>query len=437
MGFDFFTNGLHNGMYPQPNEEYREMQQAFIDQQWDNTSARRTIKEQDDIGSESYHEIEVWINKAIGLTTTFAKTGEDYRQLMFRNIDKKTVRGLYYQFENRWWICDFENPDEGLGVGISVRRCNNWLKMIDPENGSVFSIPCVVDYDMTSPTVQVNSKIITPNNHAVVYVQGNTDTLRLFKLNTRFMLRGRPFKLNAFQDALLLDNDNPVPTLLTLDLYLDELHAQDSIEQQLAYNGTFDYNVVIQSEDLTLTHGATGTLVADMSLNGKNVERPVVWKSSDCKAVQIDKYTGEYEVVGELGSQVQIQVWLDGNPNVKDEITITIADEQSIQAVVYLSPVIEKIRQYESIDFTVEAAYGGTVYQGDSLSQISVSLNETEEVLSNDYVTITVLGDNQYRLTCTKFSQETPQTLYVSATCENPAFTGKAIVEVNTVSMLG
>ena len=92
-----------------------------------------------------------------------------------------------YIFDNCYWIVHSYNDHDGVVQDCGVRRCNNILKIKDPENGGIFSIPCVVDYDMAASTVKVTKYILTPNNHAVIMVQGNEDTLRLFKTNTRFL----------------------------------------------------------------------------------------------------------------------------------------------------------------------------------------------------------------------------------------------------------
>ena len=84
--------------------------------------------------------------------------------------------------------------------------------------------------------------LLTPNNHATVMVQGNADTIRLFKLNTRYILGGRPFKLWAYQNALNPNLSTDYDTLLYLDLYLDEEHDGDDIANQLADNSSMDYS---------------------------------------------------------------------------------------------------------------------------------------------------------------------------------------------------
>ena len=57
------------------------------------------------------------------------KNGEDYRQLIFRDIQHHIQRGIYFKFEDNWWISDFTNPSQGLVADVNVRRCNNALRI--------------------------------------------------------------------------------------------------------------------------------------------------------------------------------------------------------------------------------------------------------------------------------------------------------------------
>lgn len=305
------------------------------------------------------------------------------------------------------------------------------MRIVDPENGSIFSIPCVIDYDMTSPSQQVSSYIITPNNHAVVMVQGNEDTLRLFKLNTRYMFNGRPFKLLAYQNALLQDLLNQKPTLLYLDLYLDEIHDKDDIENGLAYNGEYDYAIQIDAENMELTNESTGTLSATITLNGEEVERDVIWSTSDENTVYID-ISGKYTVVGSSGSSATITATLDGNTDVVSTITIQVVDSQVVQPLVVLNPTFSKIRQYESIDFIVEVMYGSTVVVPDN---VTVSLSQDSQVLTNQYLTITK-SESQYKITANAIAPN-PQVLYVAVQNTTPSFQTTEQFTLNVVSMFG
>lgn len=431
MSLSYFENALDSGYLQSPNDYFRDLQQAAVDGLFDCTSAKYTVKEQDDIGSPTYHDIDVWLDYIVGTTSSGVKQGTDFTQLMFRDIDHHIVQGLYYIFEDNYHISYFYNRHDGLEKSVAVRRCNNAMRIVDPENGAIFSIPCVIDYDMTSPSQQVSSYIITPNNHAVVMVQGNADTLRLFKLNTRYMFNGRPFKLLAYQNAIWYDLQNEEPTLLYLDLYLDELHDKDDIANGLAYNGEYDYAIQIDADDMELTNGSTGTLAATVTLNGTEVSGNVAWSSSNTAVVTIDS-SGQYQVVGDSGTSVTITATLEGNSSIISSISIQVVDEQSIQPLVTINPLFGKIRQYESITFTVEAMYGSGLVTPDT---VQVSLVQGSQVLSNQYLTITQLG-SQYTITANTIPTE-PQTLYITVQNTEPSFQTTQQFTLNVVSMLG
>lgn len=431
MSLPYFENALSGGYLQTPNDYFRDLQQAAIDNLFDCTSARYTVQEQDAIGASTYHDVDVWLDYIVGTTSSGVKQGADFTQLMFRDIENPVFQGLYYIFDNNYHISYFYNRYDGLEKALAVRRCNNAMRIVDPENGSIFSIPCVIDYDMTSPSQQVSSYIITPNNHAVVMVQGNKDTLRLFKLNTRYIFNGRPFKLLAYQNALLQDLSNQNPTLLYLDLYLDEIHDKDDIENGLAYNGEYIYNIQIDADNMELSNGVKGNLSATITLNGEEVKRNVLWSSSNEDAVLIN-VAGGYTIIGSSGSSATITATLDGNPNVSSTITIQVVDSQVVKPLILINPAFNKIRQFESIDFSIEVMYGSTLLVPQN---ITLSLSETEQVLSNQYLTITQSG-SQYIITANTVAT-TPQILYVSAQNASPDFQITAQFTLNVVSMLG
>lgn len=432
MSLPYFETGLSSGYLQSPNDFFRDLQQAAVDNLFDCTSAKYTVQEQDAIGSSTYHDIDVWLDYIVGTTSSGVKQGADFTQLMFRDIEHPVFQGLYYIFDDNYHISYFYNKYDGLEKALAVRRCNNAMKIVDPKNGSVFSIPCVIDYDMTSPSQQVSSYIITPNNHASVMVQGNADTLRLFKLNTRYMFNGRPFKLLAYQNAIYYDLTNQSPTLLYLDLYLDELHDKDDMENGLAYNGEYDYAIQIDSDDMQLLNEATGTLTATVMLNGQEVQGDVVWSSSDTSVVTIDS-TGAYTVVGESGTSATVTAMLQGNTDVTSTITIQVVDAQVIQPNILLNPTFSQIRQYNSVEFIVEAMYGSTLISAPT--SVQVSLSPTEVVLFNQYLTITQQG-SQYTITANAIAQ-TPQVLYVTVQNDSPSFQITQQFTLNVVSMFG
>lgn len=427
----FIQLDIDSGMLNQPNEKYRELQQAYINQEWDNTTSRYVVKEQIDFGSNIYNNIEVWIDYVVGLGSRGTTNGDDFKRLIFQSIDHEIKRGLYYQFDDNYWITYFTDAYNSIVKDCGVRRCNNVMRIIDSENGSVFSIPCVVDYDMTSPSVQVSSYILTPNNHATIMVQGNADTLRLFKLNTRYILGGRPFKLLAYQNALIDESIAPTPTLLYLDLYLDEIHANDDIANQLADNGEYQYAVEIDSADMELTNGATGVLTASITLNGEEVNREIIWSSNDSNIVTIDRQ-GNYQVVGTDGQYCTITATLQGNSSVAASIKIAVVSTELLQTKIVLDPSFSKIRQYETVDFAVKASYGSQLYEP---NEVVVSLSENSIALSNQYLSIQGNQGN-YQITGLQIAP-TSQTLYVSVQNDTPEFIATGQFQIEVTSMMG
>ena len=78
MKLHFYENAIDTGIAMLPNEEYRVLQQAFIDEQWDNTTNLYEIQEQDNALHLYYNRfLHVWkaystsqFANAIRFTTT-------------------------------------------------------------------------------------------------------------------------------------------------------------------------------------------------------------------------------------------------------------------------------------------------------------------------------------------------------------------------------
>lgn len=430
MSFKYFSHSIENNYAQLPNEEIRELQQAAISDEWDCTSSRYTIQEQDSIGSDSYHDIEVWINEAMGATTRGQANGDDFKHLLFEDINHSIERGLYYKFDNNTWITHYTDRYTSLDKDIGVRRCNNVMRIVDPESGKVFSAPCAIDYDASSPYMQTTTATLIPNSHAVVYVQGNEDTLRLFNINKRFILGGRPYKLYNYQNMMIDENIAVYPTYLTIDLYLDELHAGDDIENQIADNGEYVYAISIDSGDMDLPVGSTGKLNATITLNGQEVNRDVLWRSENPAQVTIDN-DGNYEVVGAVGDVCEITVSLAENTNITAHISIKVTENVSTTYKVAINPMFDKIRQYDTVSFIVNIDNGVSTEVPVSSS---VSLSSTESIMENQYVRITKNGNN-YSVNALKISPS-QQTLYITASdSQSNEFVGE--IAFNVVSMMG
>ena len=434
MAYEFFQNAMNVGAIQTPTQYYRELEQAAIIDQWENTASLETVSEQDldENGmfvEGAYTDVCVWVNSIVGEVSTGRKTGYDFLQLLFECIDHPLVMGRFYIIENQYYMSYYDNRVADVVAHLSVRRCNNRLKMIDPENGSVYSIPCIVDYDMAASSNKITTHIITPNNHAVVKVQQNADTNRLFKTNTRFILSGRPFKITGYQNATeQYVNGEPLVGLLEIDMFLDEIWDEDDLENGIAYNGTYNYGIdlVGAGSTMELATGATGTLFADITLNGAEVDGSPVWSSSDEAVVLVDD-SGNYSVVGEAGASATVRAAIDGNPDVYAEVEISVVAEETLTPSIYVDPIVDKIRQYDTITFTVTAVYGGVEYAPDVVSVTTTNPNVT--------LTRQSMG-NGFALTCNNRSTD-PAEVVIEVENASPSFTASTTVSYDLVSILG
>lgn len=429
MALKFFDNAVDNNITPAPPTMYEDLQQEFVNLQWDNTAVIETVKEQKEIGSDIYNDLDVWVDATIADTTTGLKDTYDFLKFIFKDINHFVKRGQMYQFDDNYWIVHSYTPYDGLVQSCGVRRCNNFLRIIDPINGALVKLPCIVDYDMSSPSAQTSKYIITPNNHAVIMVQGNDLSHRLLRTNTRYILGGRPFKLLAYQNAIEDDVITPENTLMYLDLYLDEIHDKDDIANGIADNGDYCYDIFITSQDITVANNYTGQLNKIVLLNGAEVERNVVWSTNNESVVKIDE-NGSFTIVGENGESAKIRVELDGNEEVYSEINVFIDSASLFTPYMFLIDAFEIIRQYETITFRVGVTYGNNTFY--SFDNISCTLNGD----ADNFVNLIVNNDGSYSLIGEKISPEN-LSFHIDINNNNPNFSINQDFNFQVKSMLG
>lgn len=215
-----------------PNNYYREQMQQLINAQWDNTTMLQTIEEEQPFASFEFSEIEVRMIHALDKSTR-AKQGDDFRELIFKDIDYLVNLGNYYRFSNAYWLAINLDELNRTTKNIIVRRCNNVLKWRDI-NGVIYEYPCVLEYDATASSPRVDNNIITPNNRIRVIVQANDATLTL-KVNQRFLFGGRPFKIIGYNNYMI-DNINGQQSIMYIQTQLDEISPYDDFENNIANN---------------------------------------------------------------------------------------------------------------------------------------------------------------------------------------------------------
>lgn len=390
MSMTFFQNYLEN-ISKSPSENYKDLQQAFVDTQWYDSTLEQTIYEETFHGSFKFKPVDAWKNSIGEFTVQISKNEKDYRRLLFRDQRHKVERGRLYDFDDNYWITYDPTSDIEPYAEVYVRRCNNWLKWIDRENGQINCVPCVLDYEVGSPSPQKSKTTVLPNGHVVLWVQGNELTRKIRK-NDRFIFNGDPYKFTSYNAYLQQDYVDELVPMLYMDLYLDEIQPSDDLENNIANRGEIDYSITITQGDFAQSTGGVGKLNATVVFNGDTVEREIDWISMNDN-INIDS-DGNYVIVGENGTQGIIRAYIMGNNETYDEITINI-DEGSSQKKLVFEPYFEEISQNETIRFNVNVYIDGTK-QADA---VQANVNN----LDGTYYSL-VTNNNVFEITAKKIS---------------------------------
>jgi hypothetical protein len=248
MSFTYYV-AKRNALPSSPNDYYRDHMQTLINTQWDNTTMLQEIEEEIPFASFKFEKIEVRMIHALDKSTR-QKQGDDFRELIFKDINHMVNLGAYYKFSNAYWLAINLDELNRTTKNIIVRRCNNVLKWKD-FNGKIHEYPCVLEYDATAASPRVDNNIITPNNRVRVIVQANTDTLPL-KVNMRFIFGDRPFRIIGYNNYMI-DTINGKQSILYIQTQLDEVSPYDDFVNNIAYNTNTDE--IEDSSDTTPKNG--------------------------------------------------------------------------------------------------------------------------------------------------------------------------------------
>ena len=126
MPLDFYKNSLK---YKKDcNTKWRDMTQKTIDYLFDDTTIKRTIKEEVMPFNFQFEDRECWIDVTTDAITNMEKDTYDYKTLYFRDCSHTSTRGRYYQWENNYWIVYEDTTELDTISTCKIRRCNNILK---------------------------------------------------------------------------------------------------------------------------------------------------------------------------------------------------------------------------------------------------------------------------------------------------------------------
>ena len=421
-GLTFYSNYLHN-VAKTPNQQWREEQQAFIDEMFDNSTVVRH-----DVYEEGYpfdfkfiNNPECWVGTVLDITTGMVKDSDDYRSLYFKNTDHESGRGRYFKWADNYWIV-YETTTHELETisTCNIRRCNNWLKWLT-DKGEVVQYPCVIEGELTSANAQVAKTITQANSHITVMVQGNPDTLSIRK-NARFMFNHSVYKFYAINNYMQVDYVDDDAPLLFMDFYLDMEIDEDNVEENLADDLRKDFVIENNLKQITGQPNTNGRIISKVYHNNQEILSPKLeYFTSDNHIVDVD-IDGNYYLRNNGNAVIYVRVL--GNELSTINIPITVEDVTIPTYSIVVTPIITNLRQGLSMEFSAKVVDS---LNNDTSETIVLTPSGTDN--KNNY-TITSDGDNTWILT-NNLKSKLPLTL----TFSNATYNINYVMNINLKAM--
>lgn len=396
---EFYDNYINN-YAESPNDSWRNLQQATIISLFEDTTIKKTILEEKYPFNQEYQEIEAWVGTVTDSITNTEKDANDYRALYFKDCNHDVGRGIYYQYDNNYWIVYDSSTDLESISNVKIRRCNNKLKWIDRDSGEIINYPCIIDYTLSATQPSVTADVTTIGGRISVIVQGNEKT-RKIKKNTRFIFGEQAYKFNNWNNYMMSDYDAKTARLLFMDFIVDTINPEDDLENGIADATEYKYEIKILEEDFSQVKGFKGKLNGIITLNNQEINKNIIWKSENENIIFIDNQ-GNYVLIGDNGQKCKVYAYIE-NSNIFSFITIEIKNEVVEKSDIVINPLITEIPhlQVETISANL---YKNGIKQNDKVECIPSGLDSS-------YYYIINMGDNKFKIANNKISKDVPLTL--------------------------
>jgi hypothetical protein len=383
-----------------PSDYWREGLQQLINMGFENSSDVFQIQEEQTFGKLDWKdELTVRIGHVIGDKTTGEKLGDDYRNIIFKDITHTVSLGHRYQFNDNVWLCCFSDTYKYPTASVIVRRCNttmNWIL----DNGAVHKEPCVKENKINYTTFNFEPSIILNDGEVGLTVQSNEYTNKL-KINQRFLFgienNVMAYKITSIDGSLSSKTFEDTPPLLYIKMVVDNISSDDDKVNRVANINQHNYTLSLNQSSFNGRINDTGTLTPIIKLNGEIVLVDVVWSSDKPTMATIDD-TGTYKLLTE--GIVNFKCAMKDNENIFAICTVNI-EAIPVDSIDIIFDGIAKdangiytdeILQGQSKTYTVKKLVNN-VDSGEILTITDISVN-----IPIGYYTFTNNGNNSFTI---------------------------------------
>lgn len=390
--YRFYPAGMGT-IYKNPKDEYIELFEENLRDQFYNSSDVFTVQEETYLGSGIFQNVDVRVNRVIDASTG-DRVGDDFKKLLFSDLNHQTNIGWMYLFDDNYWIATNIDKIKSLTTSVTIRRCNNVLRWFD-EFGGYYDEPCAINYLIKENRdfLTSGSNIVNPSGMIECYVQMNPRTNKI-RPNQRFLFgnssnwtayRVEGGGINNFQNRRTLDNSSV--GLMILSMSVDYINLQeDDVVNGIANNASNQYSITINPSSIDGSIGGTVDLTAIVKLGGTVVSRGLTWTSSNTNIATVSS-SGLVTFVDDGSATIRCE--LENNADVYGLCSVSVSTTPTDTYQIVYSPEINRILDGESVTW-VFYLYKNGVIQAD---EFTFSLN-ANSVPSDKYVYIVVDGNS-------------------------------------------
>jgi hypothetical protein len=394
--YKYFISGS-SGSAPEfisTNATLINMFQSNLDLQFSNATDVFTIQEESAFGNNTMQNVTVRINSSIS-SMTGKKLGDDFKNILFQDVDHATSLGWKYYFDDNYWIVVNTEILKNLGASCSVRRCNNALRWCD-ENGVVYTEPCAIEYDITQNRDYTRGVPVTPTGDINIFCQNNTTTGKI-KAGQRFLFGNTDnwVAYRLYGDGIrnyinmkTLDNASSHLTQYTMGVNYDNLDTDDLI------NGVADYYkrtyiLNVSPSSLSGNPGDKFELVPVLTLNGLLASKTIEYLTSGSSIAT----TSSNIVTMNSSGSCNINCYMHENPLVNINVPVIVTSTPTNEYEIRISPNNYSILESDTQVYVVYLYLNGTI-QADAFVFSLYDGNVPAENYS-----FNILGNNSFSIT--------------------------------------
>jgi len=385
-----------NSSFPLKDGYINEFEELLYDE-FENASNVFTIEEEYPFASNEWRNQIVRINHVID-SDTGEKRGDDYKKILFKELDHPTQPGWQYRFDDNVWITYNTESIKSLTADALVERCNNTLRWID-DDGSLNEVPCAITeiIKQTRDYSTAGSSLVIPAGFFEIRCQFNEKSNKI-KHNQRFLL-GNPSNWNAFRvhgagvqnykNLKTYDNMSAGIIRIIVGANFLDLDTDDLVRGIADFNKSV-YSLTINNTNVIGNIGRKIQLTATLLLNGQTTTKSLTWASDNENVAKVDSSTGLLTMIG-IGA-CEISCSITDNPARQDSIIINVSGAPVTDYEIVITPNQNFVSQGRTQVFDVRLWLNGVVQ-----SNTFVFTLDSNTVPAANY-TYTVINGNSFSI---------------------------------------